>query len=177
MEYRHVKLADAASILELMHQCYAQTPYLSLEPDEFQATLMDEEVYLIKNFLTNAHNKLIVVEHQGRIIAQASLHRNSTARKSSHYAVLGIIVDQEFKNQGIGSNLMKHILHEGFHLLNYEFITLSVCAKNDVAIHLYQTFGFECYGCLKNGFKYKDGSYDDNLLMVLRKEDYIGTKR
>lgn len=48
----------------------------------------------------------------------------------------------------------------------YEQAELEVVTTNTVAIHLYQSLGFEIYGEQLHSMKYKDGSYADEYMMM-----------
>ena len=48
----------------------------------------------------------------------------------------------------------------------FEQAELEVVSANAPAIGLYKKMGFEATGTIPRAFKYKDGSYGDNLFMV-----------
>lgn len=177
MEIRKVRLEDSEAMVTYMNNIYKQSPYLTLYPEEFKISTMEEELFLMKHFISKNDNCMLVVVEGEKIIAVCSIQRNSSRIKFNHYATLGITVDENYRNKGIGKTLMSQILDQAFLNTGYEFVTLSVYRKNEPAIHLYKKFGFKIYGILDDAFKYKDGQYDDEVLMVLRKEDYCGEKR
>jgi ribosomal protein S18 acetylase RimI-like enzyme len=47
-------------------------------------------------------------------------------------------------------------------------VELEVASPNHKAIELYKKFGFKIYGTRENGFKFKDGTYCDEYLMLKR---------
>lgn len=51
--------------------------------------------------------------------------------------------------------------------LGYEQIELGVFADNDKARNLYRKYEFEEWGCVKNAFRLKDGTYRDEITMGL----------
>lgn len=49
----------------------------------------------------------------------------------------------------------------------YEQLELGVFSDNSSALHLYQKLGFQEVGRMPNAFKLPDGSYSDEIMMVL----------
>lgn len=49
----------------------------------------------------------------------------------------------------------------------YEQAELTVVGGNDGAYHLYESLGFKEYGRIPDANKYDDGTYSDDILMVL----------
>ena len=49
----------------------------------------------------------------------------------------------------------------------YEQAELTVVGGNDRAYHLYESLGFKECGRMPNANKYDDGSYSDDIYMVL----------
>jgi putative acetyltransferase len=75
-------------------------------------------------------------------------------------------VDQDWRGQGIGSLLMANAIEWAKGTGAIKRITLMVFARNEVAIHLYQKFGFEIEGKHRKAI-FRDGMYLDNLTMAL----------
>ena len=63
--------------------------------------------------------------------------------------ITNIAVFVEYRNQGIGRNLLKKAV-DGAKSRNCEFITLEVRESNESAISLYKSEGFEVAGVRKN---------------------------
>ena len=74
-----------------------------------------------------------------KIVGGASLEPGRG--KASHRAILGIYLQKEFRNMGIGTRLMKTAL-ETARERNFEIIWLMVFASNQRAIRLYKKLGF-----------------------------------
>ena len=51
--------------------------------------------------------------------------------------------------------------------MGLEMIELEVVCENKRAIALYEKHGFRIYGTRPHSFKYRDGSYADEHLMLL----------
>ena len=86
-------------------------------------------------------------------------------RKLAHQCEFGIIIGKEFHNQGIGSELLKNLMHLAKTQFNIELIHLQVYSNNDTAIRLYQSFGFTEFGNQPKWIKDIDGSYKGRTFM------------
>lgn len=99
-----------------------------------------------------------------KIVAHAEIRRGSG--RSSHVGTLGISVLKEFRNLGLGQELIRLLIKlaksQGFRL-----IKLEVFANNMPAIHLYKKLGFVQTGFVPNMYYYKEG-YVDALIMCLK---------
>lgn len=70
--------------------------------------------------------------------------------------IMNIVVNKNFRNNGIGTLLLKNII-QICESLNFTYINLEVNEENSIAIHLYENFGFEKLGLRKNYYKDKNG--------------------
>jgi len=86
--------------------------------------------------------------------------------KTSHMAYFGIYLEQQFRNLGIGTRLIKRII-EIAQEKGFELIKLTVFSSNQKALRLYQRFGFKEVGRIKAGVKFSNGTYNDEIIMVL----------
>jgi RimJ/RimL family protein N-acetyltransferase len=85
-------------------------------------------------------------------------------KKLAHQCEFGIIVAPGFRNKGIGSDLLKNLIHLAKEYFKIELLHLQVYAKNP-AIHLYQRFGFREFGCQTHWIKEADGTYTARIFM------------
>jgi len=87
--------------------------------------------------------------------------------KASHVAYFGIYLKRQFRIMGIGTRLIKRII-EIARQKGFEMIKLTVFSSNRQAFRLYQKFGFQEAGRIKDGVKFLDGTYADEVVMVLK---------
>ena len=87
--------------------------------------------------------------------------------KGRHRASLGIAVLQEYWNTGLGTTLINGAI-DLTRKAGYEQLELGVFSDNSSAIHLYRKIGFQEVGRMPNAFKLPDGSYADEIMMVLQ---------
>ena len=86
--------------------------------------------------------------------------------KASHVAYFGIYLKRQFRSIGIGTRLIKRII-EIAQQKGFEIIKLTVFQTNRQAFRLYKKFGFREIGRIKGGVKLLDGTYTDEIIMVL----------
>ena len=84
-------------------------------------------------------------------------------KKLAHQCEFGIIVGGEYRNQGIGSHLLHHLIHLAKDTFRIELLHLQVYADNP-AIHLYSRFGFKEFG-KQTGWIKDDGQFVGRIFM------------
>ena len=98
-----------------------------------------------------------------RIVGMAGFNQQS-GEKFRHKGVLwGMYVTPEFRNAGIGEDLVTAVLDHAKDLV--DLVTLSVVTENASALALYSKMGFQTYGLESRALKIKD-SYLSETLMV-----------
>jgi ribosomal protein S18 acetylase RimI-like enzyme len=86
-------------------------------------------------------------------------------RVEQHTGVFGITVIKSFRGKGIGALLMREVFRETAKVRpSLEIVTLWVFANNNLAIRMYEGFGFQEYGRLPRGIKLEHG-YVDRISM------------
>jgi RimJ/RimL family protein N-acetyltransferase len=85
-------------------------------------------------------------------------------RKLAHQCEFGIIVAPAYRNRGIGSDLLKNLIHLAKEFFHIELLHLQVYAKNP-AIRLYKRFGFVEFGNQTHWIKERDGTYTGRIFM------------
>ena len=107
----------------------------------------------------------VIDEKNGqRIVGSASL--SFDAREIfKHKAELGITVHDDYQNMGIGTAMLKHLLHIA-RMKKLRKVWLLVDTGNDRAVHVYRRAGFEIEGKLCSE-KYLKGRYGDLYRMAI----------
>lgn len=104
----------------------------------------------------------IVSEWRGKIVANGGLYRR--AGRQSHVADLAISVHDGLAGKGVGSHLLAALIDAADNWHDIRRIELNVFTDNLAAIRLYEKFGFEREGTLRND-AYRDGKYVDAYVM------------
>lgn len=101
-----------------------------------------------------------VAEEDGSLFGLYILHPNNVGR-CGHICNASYAVSRESRGRHIGEALVKDCLkkgkEKGFRILQFN----AVVASNASARHLYEKIGFVQLGRIPEGFRMKDGSYED----------------
>lgn len=157
---------DAAEILKHLRQTSAETGFMARYENEIQMTAQEEQDCL-EHVISDPKSIMICAEIGGKIAANAGLNRVAPFRKYQHRAEFGISVKQKYWHMGIGESILTEIIKSA-EKADYEQIELEVVADNERAIGLYRKFGFEIYGTRQRSFRFDDGSYAAEHLMLLK---------
>ncbi len=85
-------------------------------------------------------------------------------RKLAHQCEFGIIVGTGYRNKGIGSELIKNLIHLAKNYFNIELLHLQVYAENP-AMHLYDRWGFKEFGRQTHWIKEGPNDYRARVFM------------
>ncbi len=85
-------------------------------------------------------------------------------KKIAHQCLFGMIVDQEYRNQGIGTQLILHLEELGKTNFHLEVLYLEVFEGNP-AISLYRRLGFREVGYQRHWLKEDDGLFRSKITM------------
>ena len=148
--------ADMADITELLNQPRAiwgtlQMPFVSLEARQKRAAA------------SSPGDLHLVAVIDGKAIGSASLNRFENRR--AHAGSIGMAVHDAYAGRGAGSALMAAIVGQADNWLNLTRLELNVWSDNRRAIALYERFGFEREGVLRN-YAWRDGAYADSVAMA-----------
>ena len=110
----------------------------------------------------------LVAETGGRLAGFLRVKGNHLKR-SSHRAEFGVAVLKEFWGYSIGRTLIKEMI-QWADANEIRRLSLQVLETNDKAIRLYESFGFEQEGCLKDDKRLNSGYYDTILMGRIRPE-------
>lgn len=86
--------------------------------------------------------------------------------KLAHQCLFAIIVDENVRNKGIGTQLLTELMILAKDRFKIELLHLEVYEGNP-AIHLYERLGFERYG-LQRHFIKSEGRYTSKIMMQKR---------
>lgn len=104
---------------------------------------------------------------QNKIIGVCGISRKGG--RSWHVGNVGLMIDRDFRREGIGRHLMEIILEKAKNI-KLKIAILDLFAINKPAKKLYLKMGFRKYGCLPNGFYYQN-KFIDKIEMFKNLED------
>lgn len=153
---------DAKQLSEVRLQIDGETENLDREKGE---AYIDDAGFkrIIKEDTDSVSNLFLVAEVNGEIVGFSRCEGNKLKR-TSHKVEFGVCVLQKYWGYGIGKNfLIESINWADSH--GIKKITLNVLETNEKAKSLYERYGFEVEGILKNDKVLSDGNYYNTILM------------
>lgn len=122
-----------------------------------QEELLDEETG--KEFF-ESQSYVGVAEDEDKIVGLYILHPNNIGR-CGHISNASFAVDSKCRGKHIGEQLVKDCMeqakNQGFKILQFN----AVVESNGSARHLYEKLGFTQMATIPNGFRMKDGRFEN----------------
>lgn len=100
-----------------------------------------------------------------RVVGLLGLHTFPNKPRRRHAGTLGMSVHDDWQGKGVGTALMRACIDLADNWLNLTRLELEVYTDNEPAIRLYERFGFEREGTLRQ-HAYRAGQYVDSYLMA-----------
>ena len=164
IELRSADERDAEDLLKWLKTVNTESPYLTCEPEEIKMTLEQEREF-IKGITEAPKDLLLLAFEDGKHIGNCRMSSIGSTIRYRHRCSVGIALYQAYSGRGIGRLMLETVLSVAKDT-GYEQAELEVAVPNEKAIALYKSLGFEIFGTVPHGVKYKDGSYADYYSMV-----------
>ena len=100
-----------------------------------------------------------------RVVGMLGVSTFPNRPRRRHVGAIDIVVHDEWHGKGVGSALMRAGLDLADNWLNLMRLELEVFTDNEAAVHLYERFGFEREGTLRQ-HAFRDGRYVDSYVMA-----------
>lgn len=162
---RSLTTEDAAQAVAFLGRVLAQSPYLVRLPEEQHLT-PEKEAEILKAMLESPRSVMIGAFVEERLVGTTSVSGLRDVFKMRHRSGMGITVDQPYWHLGVGTAMMQAAI-DSARQMGYAQLELGVFADNVRAIALYERFGFETWGRMKNAFRQTDGTCCDEIMMGL----------
>lgn len=161
MQIREAVPDDAAAFLDLFERINSETDFMLLEAGELQVAV-EAQARQIGETAASGSGVMVLSEIDGNLVGFA-FARRYPGRRRAHALYIGIGVLQEWVGRGIGRRLMMAVEQwAGAHA--FHRLELMVNVRNDRAIALYESLGFEREGVRRHGFRIA-GEYVDLFYM------------
>lgn len=163
---RSARTDESQMLIDYLKTVTGETRFLMSESDEINYTKEDEEKFI------NEHNEskdalLILAFVDGEYAGNCSFESKSGSRRTKHRVGIGIALFQKYTGFGLGKLMLNRLLTE-IKNLGFEQAELTVVGNNEKAKQLYKSLGFKECGIISSANKYDDGTYADDILMVLQ---------
>lgn len=163
---RSPELNEAQMLIDYLKTVTGETRFLMSEADEIAYTEAEEGQFIRRH--NEADDALLMLAFvDGEYAGNCSFERKGGSRRGRHRAGIGIALFQKYTGFGLGKLMLKRLLKE-IKKLKLEQVELTVVEGNSRAYHLYETLGFKECGRMPKANKYDDGTYADDIFMVLQ---------
>lgn len=158
LQIRRAEPDDCSAIYEIFSspKVFAgtlQVPYPSREQWRQRLAEIGDGIY-----------KLVAVVGE-RVVGMFDVITFPNRPRRRHVGAIGMCVHDEWQGKGIGKALMQAGLELADNWLNLTRLELEVYTDNEAAIRLYERFGFEHEGTLRQ-HAFRDGRYVDSYMMA-----------
>lgn len=154
---------DLDDLLELVNSVVAEQAPIYINMDR-PPTRENEADWLASTLarVEKGEGVHVVAEVDGRVIGGGEVTKRTAYM--SHVGDLGILVKEEFRDRGIGTEMVRTLIDEA-KKIGVEVFLLRCFAENARAIHVYEKVGFKEVGREPKAAK-QAGRYHDLVIMA-----------
>lgn len=156
--------SDAENLIRYLKTTADETTFLNRYADEYTLTV-EEEIKILNRLLAAPRDLMILAEVEGELAGACSFFACSNKSRCAHRCTFGIAILRKFWNRGIGSAMFDCMLEKAAEY-GYEQAELEVRVRNERALALYRKKGFTEIGRLPRAVRHRDGTYDDDMMMI-----------
>lgn len=162
---RNCEAKDAKAVYDDFNLTHKQTDFLLAYADENSFTVDQEREFLRQKEESRNEIQIGALVDE-KLVGMAGIESVGEKDKVKHRAELGISIEKDFWQLGIGRALMEACI-ECAKQAGYTQVELEVVAENQSAISLYKSIGFVEYGRNPMGFRSRMSGWQELILMRL----------
>jgi RimJ/RimL family protein N-acetyltransferase len=159
---RPPKWSDIDDLYELYNELVDEEAMIGGDSKRPRDQQVDSHAEMMKS-VEGGRAVVVIAEVEGKAVGQSNASKRGGRLR--HTAGLGVFVKKQYRNQGIGSELMKELENQA-KKIGVEILYLEVYGISP-ATGLYERLGYREYGRLPCGIKYR-GEYVDRVSMYKR---------
>lgn len=160
---RAPKQEDAAEMLAYLRTACAETEFLACYPEEYDSFTVEGKATYLNNIVESTSKLMIVSEVGGKIAGNCQIVF-MTSKKTLHRAELCIALLNEYCSLGIGTVMFAE-MEQAARGRSIRQLELEVISGNAPAMGLYRKAGFTEVGARPDAFRFRDGTYHDEIYM------------
>lgn len=161
--FREAQVTDAQSFLDCMQLVAGETDFLVM--DEGGLPLTEQEMAGVLSRTEEAYNQLCLLALVGQEVVGIINVRVDNKEKLAHIGDVFMAVRKSYWGQGIGRILLEEVGDWARDYAGLARLELTVQVRNERAVKLYQSCGFEIEGIKHRGAKSKEGEWLDLYYM------------
>nr|WP_297766328.1 GNAT family N-acetyltransferase [uncultured Butyrivibrio sp.] len=162
---RSAEEKDAQTMLDYIIKTAEETHFLVRYPEEISLDL-EREKKIINDNLEAEDSVWFTVFDGDKAVGNCSISRHRNHIKLKHRCDFAIAIEQAYCGCGLGTILMTKSIDKAREL-GFEQMELGAYADNENGLALYRKMGFQEMGRNLRAFKLKDGTYIDEINMIL----------
>lgn len=163
ISFRYPTIDDLQIITNFMNKISKERTFISFQGEEIK---LENEKKWLKSTIQKIKNKekVYIMAFIGKnFVGSSDIDLQDKIKFCQGF--FGIIIDKDFRGDGIGKILMEQVIKEAKkNMKNLKIITLEVFGSNSIAQNLYKKLGFVEFGRLPEGIKYKNEFIDEVLM-------------
>jgi RimJ/RimL family protein N-acetyltransferase len=160
---RPVRIGDAEAVLSIQREVVGEKDYFIAVSEEFNKTTEEHQDW-IQKIIEHERETMYVAESEGKVVGWI-VFRSQERKRMHHTGSFAIMLQQNYRNKGIGRLLINELLGWAEQHPVIEKVSLGTFSTNIRAIELYKKLGFVEEGRKVKEFKFSDNEYVDDVLM------------
>lgn len=160
---RTARIEDAEAVLDIQREVVTEKDYFIAVAEEFNKTTEEHQEWIQKIF-DHERETMLVAEVDNQVVGWI-VFRSQERKRMHHTGSFAIMLQKNYRNQGIGKLLIHELLSWAEQHPVIEKVSLGTFSTNTRAIELYKKLGFVEEGRKVREFKFSDNEYVDDVLM------------
>jgi len=164
-EIRPLRVCDAAAFYSLRQEALEREPRAFGESvEEHRRTPIETVAGRLRE---SDDNFVIGAFFLGKLMATAGFLRNKNLKRSHKGRIWGVYVAPSARRQGVGRAILETVVAEARKLDGMEQILLTVGMNQTAAKALYESLGFEVFGCERVALRVGKEAVDEYHMVLI----------
>ncbi|MDY3025041.1 MAG: GNAT family N-acetyltransferase [Streptococcus hyovaginalis] len=161
--FEEAQARDAQALIDFMNQVAVETDFLVLEARGFSYTVGQVSEILVAS--EEAANQLCLLAKVGEMIIGVINVKAPQAAPIAHIGDIFMAVRKDYWGYGIGRILLEEVIDWAREMGTLKRLEMTVQIRNERAVKLYQSCGFDIEGIQKRGCRTDEGEWLDLYYM------------